>query len=504
MRVQIPVRPLTKMIELILKKLNETASTFPDYSIIYVYVAALVSIGGRLLFLSLSHNNNGFIALIDRLTSSSTTSIDMTLLNDLTAKIIDSEIGKNLPLDQTVHDDHWIEFAWSIFSNFFSSQTEHIQFCVCALIMPLAKWFLEEVVGFDKILNRLLRNSYLEGKNNLKTTFVSLQDGGMFRNAISTWRLASRSRRIIWESIDNNTRRTSERFFLIDLPGFLRNSLLHSQTEMVAFRIFYHDFFFVLNDDNTWRIPNAAVRQTSMGNSSLAASQFLGIEGSSTVGPQVTPRMRNLSADASEFLEFIKGQKSQSLLTNDKERNLAIVFHGYDLIRKYNPHIVGFDCMVLADQSLPYLLFASTNNDVNLIIKVLNGEKIPIKCDVTAQQSMVQRNQITEANKFKSITITTVVTSNNFSALLVEAYNIQLLCNHIVKNHPKFRNEGSTLSDLVKAVLWNPLKSAYISTEGNDEAQKFFASRMKLVNDTTDNYLSLDNFSITPITPRKK
>jgi hypothetical protein len=229
--------------------------------------------------------------------------------------------------------------------------------------------------------------------------------------------------------------------------------------------------------------------------------------------------------------------------------------------------------MVMADKSLPYLLFASSNNNVDLIIKVLNGEKLPIKYDVAAQQSMVQRNQITEANKFKSVTITTVVTSNNFSELLVEAYNIhfygghlsqeqteamkttlqsvfkeaikqchfgemttsnqyllrgtehlfhkiyhdlfnlksaevsikhniQLLCNHIVKNHPKFRNEGSTLSDLVKAVLWNPLKSAYISTEGNDEAQKFFASRMKLVGDTTDNYLNLDNFSITP--PRKK
>ena len=105
--------------------------------------------------------------------------------------------------------------------------------------MPLAKWFLEEVIGFDKILNRLLRNSYLKGKSNLKTTFISLEDGGMFRNAISTWRLASRSRRIIWDNIDNNTRRrTSERFFRVDLPRFLRNSLLHSRTEMVAFRIF--------------------------------------------------------------------------------------------------------------------------------------------------------------------------------------------------------------------------------------------------------------------------
>lgn len=105
-------------------------------------MAALISVGGRLLFLSLSHDNNNFIALIDRLTSSSTTSIDMTLLNDLTAKIIDlSEIGRNLPLDKTVHDDHWIEFAWSIFSNFFSNQTEHIQFCVCALIMPLEMAF---------------------------------------------------------------------------------------------------------------------------------------------------------------------------------------------------------------------------------------------------------------------------------------------------------------------------------------------------------------------------
>ena len=28
-------------------------------------------------------------------------------------------------------------------------------------------------------------------------------------------------------------------------------------------------------------------------------------------------------------------------------------------------------------------------------------------------------------------------------------------------------------SNLVKAVLWNPLKSAYISSEGNDEAKIF-------------------------------
>jgi hypothetical protein len=80
-------------------------------------------------------------------------------------------------------------------------------------------------------------------------------------------------------------------------------------------------------------------------------AQFIELENSSNLPLQTSLRMQNLSADASEILEFVKAHKAQGLFTNDSERKLAIVFHAYDLFRRYNPEISARKCMNLAQES---------------------------------------------------------------------------------------------------------------------------------------------------------